>query len=260
MRHSLRTEEANQRKAWPRDAFPSGNLEFFAAARKQLPRKHSFLGAIGLVGGSSLVSSTLENAQAVLRWDHRPSHWSHCFLLSKEAEKIENTRLWECSLEPDSLGDLRPERNAVVVRKLDAYADAQRFPNVGLISFQLTSKDVEALLERAREPNVDRLRFPLWDLAGRWISYVWGGGAVANPLSEGLRMPAAGYVEMAYEAAGIDLTPGASERNSSPEHLWQTAKWWTAPFEDLGKPLFLQFCIREDVPQVSRAVKPRLER
>ena len=34
------------------------------------------------------------------------------------------------------------------------------------------------------------------------------------------------FVEMAYEAIGLDLVPSASERNSAPEHLWNTAVWW----------------------------------
>ena len=31
---------------------------------------------------------------------------------------------------------------------------------------------------------------------------------------------------MAFEAIGLDLVPGASERNSAPEHIWNAAVWW----------------------------------
>ncbi len=34
------------------------------------------------------------------------------------------------------------------------------------------------------------------------------------------------YVEMVYEALNMDMVPGASERNSAPEHLWNAAQCW----------------------------------
>jgi hypothetical protein len=49
---------------------------------------------------------------------------------------------------------------------------------------------------------------------------------------------------MAYEAVGIDLTSGASERNSSLEHLWDTALWWWKPYEDTGHPIQVHAVIR----------------
>ncbi len=258
MRDSLQTTAITSKKDWKKELQRSSNLAFFAAAKKHLPRGYSFLGAIGLVGGNSWPACALQAAQSVLRWDRRPSYWSHCFLICREATKIEETRLWECTLEPYALSDLLPEHNAVTSRTLDAYADPGSYPNVALVAFKLGDKEVKALIARAKKPNIDRLRFPLWDLAGRWIAYLWGGAAV-NPLTEGFRMPSAGYVEMAYEAAGIDLTPGSSERNSSPEHIWQTAKWWYKPFEDFGKPLYLQYCLREPHPRPADARKPWLE-
>jgi hypothetical protein len=38
--------------------------------------------AIGLLGQRDLPGATLRRAQAILRWDLRPSLWSHVFLIA----------------------------------------------------------------------------------------------------------------------------------------------------------------------------------
>jgi hypothetical protein len=156
------------------------------------------------------------------------------------------------------MSELVPERNGVTAQTLDLYQDPAKFPNVGLISFRLTNQDRERLLDRAADPNIDRLRFNLWDLLRRWLSYAWVAGQDHNPLADGTRMPSAAYVEMAYESIGIDLTPGASERNSSPEHFWQTALWWWEPFQKLKKTLRIDFCTREKQAVILPASTTRL--
>jgi hypothetical protein len=59
-----------------------------------------------------------------------------------------------------------------------------------------------------------------------WQTYLWSAGAAANPLREGFPIFSSSFVEYCYEAIGLDLSPGASERNSAPEHLWNAALWW----------------------------------
>jgi hypothetical protein len=50
---------------------------------------------------------------------------------------------------------------------------------------------------------------------------------------------------MANEVVGIDLTSWASERNSSPEHLWITALWWWKQYEDTGHLIQVHAVIRQ---------------
>jgi hypothetical protein len=63
---------------------------------------------------------------------------------------------------------------------------------------------------------------------------------------------------MANEAVGIDLTPGASERNSSPEHLWNTALWRWKPYEDTGHSIQIHAVIRQVGLPASQALPPQI--
>ena len=63
---------------------------------------------------------------------------------------------------------------------------------------------------------------------------------------------------MAYEGINLDLTPGASERNSIPEHLWQGALWWWPQYQAANKAVRVWSCIRDPNPTLMDADPPRL--
>ena len=258
MRHSTVTER--NPKAITRTE-PT-NLGFFAAAARALGQTgHRSEGAIGIVGGADLFSGMLRQAQALLRWDRRASYWSHAFLIAgpiaATPAAAANTPLLECTLHPRPPAVHAPERNGVTVGRLANYPETM-YPNAALLSFQLSRDEITAILARARDPNLDRLRFDLWDLLSLWREYVWALGARLNPLLEGHRLFNVAYCELAYEAVGIDLTPGASERNSSPEHLWNTALWWWKPYEDTGHPIQVHAVIRQAGLPGSEALPPQI--
>jgi hypothetical protein len=259
MRSSLVTERNPRLKDWSQDPAAQGdNVRLLTAVKSSLPKEQRWVGAIGMVGGQSLAANILRRAQARLRWDLRPSYWSHCFLIVGDQPTLPDTVIWECTLEPANVEDLLPERNGVVAETIVRYRDQGSYPNVAVISFPLTDTETDQLLRRAQDPNLDRVRFNLWDLLGRWFPYAWGMESVANPLVEGVRMPAAAYVEMAYEAVGVDLVPGASARNGCPEYFWETALWWWKPFEALGKALRIDYCLRAKQALIADARSTRL--
>jgi hypothetical protein len=76
------------------------------------------------------------------------------------------------------------------------------------------------------DPNRDRLRYRLWEWLGVWANYTYAPAATANPIATGIPLPAAALCEYAYEAAGLDLTPGATAPNACPELLWTTLLYW----------------------------------
>lgn len=64
------------------------NLTFFAdalAASATAGRGNGGLAVIGLLGQRDLPGVTMRWAQSALRWDLRPSLWSHAFLLAEPA-------------------------------------------------------------------------------------------------------------------------------------------------------------------------------
>lgn len=200
---------------------------------------------IGLVGSTDYFSVMLRNAQSILRWNRQPSLWSHAFLIAEAWDgqsNINRVPILEIPMFPRSERFYRPESNGLCqTATLGDYADADVDANIALLTVirrnpgaegqpptlsPLTDEDVGKLTERAKQPNFDRLRFAFWDWMREWQQYLWSEAEGRNPLREGIPIPSSAYIEMTYQALNCDLVPGAAERNSAPEHLWNAAMWW----------------------------------
>lgn len=223
---------------WSETYRDQGNLEFFAAALRALSSRNVGNGGlmvIGLVGQRDLPGVTLRRAQSVLRWDLRPSLWSHAFLIAARAtpssDDLRDLPLLEVTLHPRTGEFPEPERNGVIDGRLGLYRDPTVDANVALLAVRMTDDEARGVADRAEHPNRDRLRYNLWETLGVWQGHLWSHGARPNPLREGFPIFSSAYTEYAFEEIGVDLTPGASERNSAPEHIWNAAIWWQEAFQ-----------------------------
>jgi hypothetical protein len=116
---------------------------------------------------------------------------------------------------------------------------------------------VKKITDRCEDPNLDRIRYNFWDALGIWQSYFWSFGLRGNPLRDGCPIPAAAFVEYCFEALALDITPGASERNSAPEHLWNTGKFWYDAYAEKDHVIAGQYVLRDiGCSVLSRDEKP----
>ena len=80
------TQESNPEiHDWTEEYKERDNEAFFAAAFRELAGREGWNGGlmtIGLLGQRDLPGVMLRRAQAALRWDLRPSLWSHAFLVA----------------------------------------------------------------------------------------------------------------------------------------------------------------------------------
>lgn len=187
--------------------------------------------AIGLLGAYGHLGYRLRRAQEVVRLDRGPSYWSHAFLITSPLGAKKGTWAWECTLEPAGEFNLFADRTGVSPRRVRDYAVAKWdptaphcVPNIAVIALDLTEEERERILDWADNPDIDQLRYDLGALLGRWYAYLADPAAGANPLTDGAAIPSAAYVQLAYDAAGIDLGLGTHQRNVTPEHIWQSAK------------------------------------
>jgi hypothetical protein len=251
MRNSLATEKNPAIADWSGDYQKKNNMQFFAAALAALAENgagNDGLMAIGLLGQRDIPGVTLRNAQSVLRWDLRPSLWSHAFLIAEPiGEKFDKkTRILEVPLHARDGSFPRPEDNAVHETELGVYENPRLDANVALLAVEMKKEEAELVATRARDYNVDRLRYNFWDTLGIWQSYLWASGGRQNPLREAIPIFSSAYIEMAFEAIQFDITPGASERNSAPEHIWNAALWWHGPMQEMYKREIRGFCVLRD--------------
>lgn len=249
-------------------AYVAGELA--ALSKKFGPEEPGFdaggVGCFGLLGEYGLIGYGIRQAQKLVRVDHLPSCWSHAFLfaqpLSTKATALRDPDtspfIWESTLEPASLFNKFVDRNGVGPRHIGDYAPADfdllrehSVPNMAVIAIGMTAKEREAVMERASQPDVDRLRYDISGLLGVWYAFLTNRASLPNPLADGRGIFCSAYVQLAYDAAGIDLAPGAHQRNTSPEHLWQGAKYfsdmytWIGPEGKKQRPVY-GWCVLRD--------------
>lgn len=204
------------------------NTAFFRKAKSSTRGAEAF--ALLLVGGSDRRSLAIRQSQAVLRFDRRPSKWSHAALLTRWPKDLDEPAGFEVSFEPSDPLEQVPERNGVTSFALSKYRDEKRYPNLCLATWTPnlpTAVDREAavkrMLEACAHPNADVVRYPLWDSLARWSGYTYSPETLRNPLLDGVPLPSAALCEYVFASANIDLTPSATRNDIAPEHLWTTA-------------------------------------
>jgi hypothetical protein len=252
MRHSRSATKNPQVEDWTSSYLDKGNLEFFGAALDAFKKKNvgnEGLMVIGLLGQRDIPGHSLRLAQSVLRWDIRPSLWSHVFLIGDrvgaQAEAVGKAPIWEVTLHPRDGTFYKPEENGVGEIELRYYQNPKVDSNAALLAIKMIDEEAQRVRKRAQDHNADRIRYNFWESLGVWQGYLWAHGARPNPLREDVPIFSSAYVEMAFEAINLDLTPGASERNSAPEHIWNAAVWWHEAFVREGHPISGYYVLRD---------------
>ncbi len=216
----------------------ASNLTLFEEVALAVPVERR-AGTLLLLGGSDRRSLALRDAQSASRLDRLPSHWSHCAVIASWPGEAADAVGLEASFDPENPLEQVPERNAVTPFRLERYFDAVRYPNLCVASFTFDDEGTSplpvpeghiahraALREALREPNQDRLRFPIWDQFGVWSKYFYSPEA-GNPLYQGHSVPSVTYCAYVFAAAGIDLAAAANCPHAAPEHIWASLLRWT---------------------------------
>ena len=238
LRHSQSETQNPNVVDWSDRYGDADNTQFFTDAIDDLGGGDG-LGLIGLVGSRDLPGVAVRRAQSILRWDRRPSLWSHAFLLVGGGE------IREVALHSRSGHFPEPADNAITPATLDHYASGVLDANVALLAVRMDAEETAAVVERATaQPNLERLRYDLFETLGFWQAYLWTRGT-PNPLEQGVPMAASSLVEYCYEEIQLDLAPGANDRSSAPEHLWNGARWWSEAFGEFDRPIHGRAVLRD---------------
>lgn len=175
-----------------------------------------------LLGGTSVSHFRLRVAQSHLRNDLTPSCWSQAGIL------LDGQSFLSVPLNlPGDPSDVA-RSNGVQRCRIKDYDDPESFPNIAVVGFPAES---DVISENARRVIQQRSIVDLPALVLPWLAYVMSIGQSGNPLSNGVGIPSAVFVETVYGMAGVELTPGLSSSTSCPEAIWQSAKWWHSYYE-----------------------------
>jgi len=202
------------------------NGSFFREAGKRLPPGGPL---VLLAGGSDFASCTVRQQQGLMRYDRRPSDYSHAALIC-DFRPDTPEQSWGLELDPLRVPATQqaPEHAGVTPFRLLDYLDAEAFPNLALMRVPLPDPArAEAVVNAARTPIRDLQRFPFLRWLASWRAFVTSPETVPHPLQNRTPHPGAAFISMAYEAAEITLIPGATDLQHCPELLWANAKHWS---------------------------------
>lgn len=183
-----------------------------------------------LVGGSGAAHVRLRMAQAHLRNDMTPGHWSHVLLCTDP----KFVRAREINVAPPIAWNFPPASNGVINGFLKSYDDVEEFPNIALIGVPVDPQKVSEAADnfwKLRRDGLDAV-----EMMHRWLGFLWGVEGSPNPLTEGHGIPSSALVDFALAAVSYDLTPALNSRSSCPEAIWQSALWWQGYHTSGKKP------------------------
>ena len=184
-----------------------------------------------LLGGATISDFRIRVAQSHARADLTPSHWSLVGILVNGQTFLSVPLELSGSATETALG------NGVRTCKVAEYDDPERYPNIAVIRFTPDNEKIVGFSEliggnpQTKKP-AQRNIIDLPTLMLPWLSYIWICGKAENPLTNGLGLPSAAFVETVYGMAGIELTPGLASATSCPEAIWQAAKYWHEFYEE----------------------------
>ena len=214
---------------------------------------------IGLVGGNDPASMAVRRAQSFLRFDRRPSYFSHIFLFDGASGDILESRVVDA--DPKT-----PEDGGIVTDKVSRYRNFKTFPNVALIAFHFQNvggelspqQRVARVLELAKNAKAIRERYDLWQMIARWQPYIFEPERNPNPLVGGAPHPGAAFVRWALSAAGVEGAPGALDEFDAPEHFWAAANYWYKQYSDpsVAVNVSLVRSIADPLGEVAAVEKP----
>ena len=205
------------------------NLAWFRRNLEALQEEEGAKGAayLILVGGKQKSHFRLRVAQAHIRHDSSPSHFSHVALLRASGWARAGS-LWEIALDAKGGFGFPPADNGVQTGSLSNYASENQFPNLAVMRLPIPLSSMQSPLKNFQK---QRTELDCVELILLWLGYVWSAGRPVNPLMDGHGTPSAAFIEALAAAAGFDLTPGLESRASCPEAIWQAAKWWHKYYE-----------------------------
>jgi hypothetical protein len=184
-------------------------------SNREFIERYAQPGRVGLCGGVTKVDSAIRLAQRHQHPERRWSDWSHAFLF--EGQRIDGQH-WV--LESDLQILKKNIQLGVQENRADKYFDEAAFPTLAVLDFGLTETQVAMLLREGLEFVANRERYSIRELIGTLIALKKPElRARENLLARERSVYCSAFVKQLFHTAGIDLVPGVTGKNTTPEDL-----------------------------------------
>jgi hypothetical protein len=172
-------------------------------------------GRVGLCGGTTQIDLAIRRAQRHLDEAHRWSDWSHAFIFEGTRRDGQH---WV--VESDIQIHRRNIQLGAQENRLAKYYNAEMFPTLAVLDFGLNARQVETLLREGLELVAGRERYSVRELIGTLIALRKPVlRARENLLARERSIYCSALVKRLFLAVGIDLAPGITGKNTTPEDI-----------------------------------------
>ena len=184
-------------------------------SNREFLERHAQPGRIGLCGGSTNVDIAIRRAQRHLHAAGRWSDWSHAFVF--EGTRADG-RHWVVE------SDLQILRKHIQLgaqeNRVEKYSDEKMFPALAVLDFGLDETQLATLMREALELVARRERYSLRELVGTLIALRKPElRARENLLAREHSAYCSAFVQQLFLKTGIDLVPGVTGKNTTPEDI-----------------------------------------
>jgi hypothetical protein len=194
-------------------------IEVTGLSNQEFLARYARAGRVGLSGGDTLVDKAICRAERHLDDQERWSTWSHAFFF--EGERADGHQ-WV--IESDLQFHRKHIQLGVQENRVTKYFDEKMYPTLAVLDFGLTEAQVAQLLREGLELVATRARYSLRELVGTFIALhrpeLRG---QENVLSRECSLFCSAFVQHLFRVAGLDLSPGVQEKNTTPEDISRTS-------------------------------------
>jgi len=183
------------------------NAEFLA--------RYAQPGRVGLSGGETLVDQAIRRAERHLHPKAEWGRWSHAFVF--QGQRVDGQH-W--LIESDLQFHHKHLRLGVQENRVSKYHDEGYYTALAVLDFGLSESQVTQLLGEALELVATRTQYSVTELFGTLIALRLGKlREKENLLARDRSLFCSAFVQHLFRKAGVDLAPGVTIKNTTPEDL-----------------------------------------
>jgi hypothetical protein len=176
-------------------------------------------GCIGLSGGTTLVDRAICRAERHLDEQARWSTWSHAFIF--QGIRADGHH-WV--IESDLQLQHKHIQLGVQENRVTKYHDEKLYTTLAVLDFGLTEAQTGVILREGLELVANRTRYSLRELFGTLLALRRPAlRGEENLLARKSSVFCSALVQYLFRKTGLDLTPGVTDKHTTPEDLARTA-------------------------------------
>lgn len=209
---------ANAHNIMPPKNLPPTVIPLANLSNRDFLERYARPGCVGLSGGMTLVDRAIRRAERHLDEQARWSEWSHAFIF--QGVRADGHH-WV--IESDLQIQHKHIQLGVQENRVTKYHDEKLYTTLAVLDFGLTEAQAGVILREGLELVANRTRYSLRELVGTLLALRRPAlRAEENLLARKSSVFCSALVQYLFRKTGLDLTPGVTDKHTTPEDLART--------------------------------------